>query len=486
MEALHLLFATSEVFPLVKTGGLADVSGALPAALARLGAEVILLLPGYAAALDGAAPLQQVARLDLPQHGEVRLLQGRLPDGLPIILVEHADYYQREGNPYVGPDGRDWPDNALRFGLLGQMAAWLAGDHSPLPRRPDVLHCNDWQTALAPAYLHFYDRTPAATVMTIHNLAYQGVFPPTTLGVLNLPQESFHLEGLEFHGMLSFLKAGLVYGDRITTVSPSYAREIQQEPLGFGLQGLLHHRRDVLSGILNGIDTEEWNPARDPRLWTAYDTDDLSGKAHNKAALQQAMGLAAEPGTPLLAVVSRIAPQKGLDVVADALPHLIDLGFQFVLLGSGERALETRFRDLAEAYRGRIAAHIGYDETLSHRIEAGADVFLMPSRFEPCGLNQMYSQRYGTLPVVAPTGGLLDTVADATPGGLADGSATGFVLERLDAVHLVATLSRVNELYRQRDSWRRMQRTAMTRDFGWAARAREYLELYRGILTARA
>ena len=486
MEALHLLFATSEVFPLVKTGGLADVSGALPAALARLGVEATLLLPGYTAALDGAGPLQPIAHLDLPQHGAVRLLQGRLPDGLPLVLIEHADYYQRAGSPYLGPDGHDWPDNALRFGLLGQMAAWLAGDHSPLSRRPDVLHCNDWQTALAPAYLRFYDRSPAATVMTIHNLAYQGVFPPAALDVLKLPQESFHLDGLEFHGMLSFLKAGLVYSGRITTVSPSYAREIQQEPLGFGLQGLLHHRRDVLSGILNGIDTEEWNPAQDPRLWAAYDADDLSGKARNKTALQQEMGLALEPDTPLLAVVSRIAPQKGLDVVAEALPQLIEMGFQLVLLGSGERTLEARFQDLAAAHRGRVAAHIGYDEILSHRIEAGADVFLMPSRFEPCGLNQMYSQRYGTLPVVAPTGGLLDTVADATPARLADGSATGFVLERLDAAHLAATLGRVAELYRQPDNWRRMQRAAMRRDFGWTARAQEYLALYRGLLAPRA
>ena len=482
MESLHLLFATSEVFPLIKTGGLADVSGALPAALARLGVEATLLLPGYATVLDSAGSLQQIARLDLPQHGEVRLLQGRLPDGLPLLLIDHAGYYQRAGNPYLGADGHDWPDNALRFGLLSQMAAWLAGEQSPLPRRPDVLHCNDWQTGLAPAYLRFYDRAHAATVMTIHNLAYQGVFPPTGLGALNLPQESFHLEGLEFHGMLSFLKAGLVYSDRITTVSPSYAREIQQEPLGFGLQGLLHHRREVLTGILNGIDTEEWNPATDARLWATYDAGNLSGKARCKAALQQEMSLALEADTPLLAVVSRIAPQKGLDVVADALPQLMQMGFQFVLLGSGERALETRFRNLAETYPGRVAVRIGYDETLSHRIEAGADVFLMPSRFEPCGLNQMYSQRYGTLPVVAPTGGLLDTVTDATAARLASGEATGFVLERLDAAALRSTLARVNELYRNKEAWLRMQRAAMGRDFGWAARAEEYLALYRNLL----
>ncbi len=476
---MKVLFAASEAYPLAKTGGLADVAGALPAALRKLGADARLLMPGYPSVLEKTRDLQQVFQVDLPVHGKTSLLAGSVPgSGVPLYVIEHNGYYARPGL-YQDAGGRDWPDNALRFGLLSQFAAWLAGPQTPLEFHPDVLHCNDWQTGMAPAYLHFGKAPRTPSVFTIHNLAYQGLFPPAALTDLGLPPESFSIHGVEYYGQLSFLKAGLFYASRLTTVSPTYASEIQTEAAGMGMQGLLAARQIVLRGILNGIDTQEWNPATDPHLTAPYSADNLTAKGLNKLALQDAMGLARNPNIPLLGMISRMTAQKGADIVIDALPNILELGVQIIVLGSGDPALEQAWRQAAAGYSGKVAVNIGYDEALSHRIEAGTDMFLMPSRFEPCGLNQMYSLRYGTPPIVHKVGGLADTVTHASLENLSQGLATGFVMDTLDVATLVDTVRRACILFRHKLAWRQLMRAGMTRDFSWQNSAREYLEVYR-------
>ena len=482
---MKVLFATSEVYPLIKTGGLADVSGALPIALAALGADVRVLLPGYRAVLAKLPDARVVARFTNPfANGEVEIREGRLPGNVvPVYIVVYDTFFNRDGGPYQMPNGQDWPDNALRFGLLSYVAALLASDKSPLDWRPDVLHCNDWQTGLAPAYLHFMpggiDTVP--TLMTIHNLAYQGNFGADLVGPLGLPPRSFAMQGLEFHGHLSFLKAGLFYADRLTTVSPTYAREIQESHLGFGLHGLLHERRAVLSGILNGIDTHEWDPAHDAHLAKCYTARSLKRKRDNKQALQQRLGLAPDGDKPLIAVISRITYQKGSDVVLAVAPEMLREGAQIAILGSGEREIEQAMSMLAARHPGQLSVTIGYDESLAHLMEAGADLFLMPSRYEPCGLNQMYSQRYGTPPVVSATGGLADTVVNASPDNLAAGTATGFVFAEVNYHSVLATVCRALSLYHDQPAWQAIQRRGMATDFSWRRSAREYLALYQAL-----
>ena len=479
-----VLFATSEVHPLIKTGGLADVSGALPAALHALGVDIKILLPGYRQVWDKcrhATPFAQIANPFAP--GKVTLFEARLPDSdVPVLIIDYALFFNREGGPYQMLSGGDWPDNALRFGLLSYVAAWLS-QHKAGAWQPDILHCNDWQTGLAPAYLRFRPGRKPPTIMTIHNLAYQGVFGPDRVSALHLPPESFKMQGLEYYGNLSFLKAGVFYCDRITTVSPTYAREIQQAALGFGMHGLLHERRAVLCGILNGIDVKEWDPLHDPHLPKRYSAKRLGGKAHNKIALQQALGLDAEERTPLVAIVSRITYQKGSDMVLGVMHELVREGVQFVLLGSGDKAMAQALVAFARAHPGRVSVTIGYNETLSHRIEAGADMFLMPSRYEPCGLNQMYSQRYGTPPIAHATGGLADTIVDATPEHLAAGLATGFLFGEMSRPACTAAVRRAIALYREPKAWRRLQIAALGRDFSWEKSAQEYLTLYRSLAT---
>jgi len=353
----------------------------------------------------------------------------------------------------------------------------LGSADSPLDWKPDVVHCNDWQTGLAPAYLHFAPGA-APCVMTVHNLAFQGVFPPQVVAELGLPAECFQPEGVEYYGDLSFLKAGLYYAYHITTVSPSYAEEIQTDALGFGMQGLLAHRREVLSGILNGIDTEEWNPAADPSLVQAYDTADISGKSANKRELQRRMGLHINPKVPLFGLVSRFTHQKGLDLALEIAPQLIALPAQLVLLGSGDTGMQRAALELTHRYSGQVGAYVGFDEGLSHLIEAGADIFLMPSRFEPCGLNQMYSQHYGTPPVVHATGGLIDTVVNCSAASLKRGDATGFVFDSMDASSLLATVRRAVVAYRNKKTWRVLQRNGMSKDFSWDKSASAYRDIY--------
>ncbi len=489
--ALSVLFITSEVHPLSKTGGLGDVSAALPAALRGLGVDVRLLVPGYPQVLAGLKHKRKVAELgDLAQFPPAVLLSARLPVSasadVPVFIIDCPGLYRREGGPYLDAAGRDWPDNALRFGLLAKVGAILASDDSPLVWRPQVIHCNDWQSGLTPAYLHFHRGTKAATLMAVHNLAFQGVFPPGSVTQLGLPAASFDINGVEYHGKMSFLKAGLYYADHIVSVSPTYAREIQTAPLGFGLQGLLAGRRKHLSGIINGIDTVEWDPATDPCLVRNYTAGRLAAKAANKRALQQALGLTADPDILLFGAVGRFTHQKGYDLLLQVALQLIRLPAQLVILGNGEAALEQQLALLAKTHPGKIAVRIGFDEALSHLIEAGADSFLMPSRFEPCGLNQMYSQRYGTPPLVHATGGLRDTVVDCTPATLANGSASGFLFHPMTPGNFLAAIRRVSIAYQDKPTWRRLQKNCMTKDFSWRSSAAAYREIYLSLLSGPA
>jgi starch synthase len=411
----------------------------------------------------------------------VRVGLARVPGSeLSAYLVDHPGFYDRPGNPYAGPDGRDWPDNHRRFGLFGWIAAELARG-ADLGWRPHILHLHDWHGGLAPAYLAA--RPPAdhvPTVFTIHNLAYQGVFPAALFPELALPPGFFSIDGVEFNGLVSFIKAGLFYADRLTTVSPTYAREIQTPDFGCGLDGLLRTRSDALTGILNGVDPRVWDPRHDPILPQSYGVEDAaSGKPLAKAALRQRFGLDDGQDAPLFGVVSRLTPQKGLDLLLECLPELVTDGSRLAILGSGDSDLEHGFSAATAVYNGAVAVEIGYDEALSHLIIAGADCVLVPSRFEPCGLTQLYALRYGSLPLVRRVGGLADTVVDATAISLADGTADGFAFDGDSPPALMAAVRRANTLFRERAVWQRMMRRAMTRDFSWAAAARRYAAGYR-------
>ena len=459
---MRVLFVTPECAPLTKTGGLGDVAAALPTALRAQGNDVRVLLPRY----------REIEESGAEERARMRLLgmEARLLEKGDCLLLDVPALYDRDGGPYQDAAGADWDDNALRFGVLSRAAALLASTASPLPWRPEILHCNDWPTALAPVYLHF-EPARSGAVMTVHNLAYQGIFDASLLERLELPRATFAIEGIEFYGRLSFLKGGLVYADAITTVSPTYAREILTEEFGCGLDGVLRERRSVLRGILNGIDGELWNPMTDPHIAERYSWNSLEKKAANKAALQRRLNLAEEPLTPLLGVVSRFAHQKGIDLLAAAADDLVQLGAQLCVLGRGEREHEVALAAAAARHPGRVALALGFNEELAHLIEAGADMFLMPSRYEPCGLNQMYSQRYGTPPVAHATGGLVDTIMDGE---------TGFLFAPAESAALVAAVKRVLAIYGDARRWRELQRRAMTRDFSWAGPARQYADLYAG------
>jgi starch synthase len=479
---MRVLYITAELYPWVKSGGLGDVAAALPPALTALGVETRLLLPGFPGFLDAFSGITDIARLHTPFAPErVRVGLARLPGtGRLAYLVDQPTFYDRPGNPYAGPDGHDWADNHRRFGLFSWIAAELTRGADP-SWRPDILHGHDWHAGLASAYLAANPPSTGhiPTIFTVHNLAYQGVFPPAVLAELALPAGFFSINGLEFKGLVSFIKAGLFYADRLTTVSPTYAREIQTATFGCGLEGLLRSRAASLTGILNGVDPQIWDPRHDPRLPQVYSAENaIAGKRAAKAALQRRLGLDEGGDTPLFGAVSRLTPQKGLDLLLAALPEFAAGRSQLAILGSGDRDLEQGFALAAEARRGQVAVEIGYDEALSHLIIAGADIILVPSRFEPCGLTQLYALRYGTLPLVRRVGGLADTVVDATSVSLAEDSATGFAFDGDTPQALLSTISRATALFREPEHWLRMMRRAMTRDFSWDAAARRYLAIY--------
>jgi starch synthase len=465
----RVLFVTPEIAPWAKTGGLGDVAQSLPRALAAEGAELRILVPAYPALRAAFPQAREVAELPSPGGAlpAARLLEAK--GAPPLWLLDCPPLFERPGNPYQTPERRDWPDNDLRFGLLSRTAALLGSAASPLEWRPDVVHGNDWQCGLAPVYLAHAPGAHAATVMTVHNLAYQGLFPRDALEPLALPAETFGGGGLEFYGKLSFLKAGLSYADLLTTVSPTYAREIQGPELGFGLDDVLRSRAADLVGILNGIDTDVWDPAHDTLIAQRYDVRRLEDKAVNKAALQRGFGLPESAAAPLAGIASRLVPQKGADLVLEIADELVREGMQLAILGTGEPELERALRALALRHPRHVGVRIDFDEPLAHLIEAGADLFLMPSRFEPCGLNQFYSMRYGTPPVVRRTGGLADSV----------GEETGFLFDDPTPEALRGALARALDVWRKPSAWRALQENGMRRDFGWRVSARSYLDVYR-------
>ncbi|OGA18774.1 MAG: starch synthase [Betaproteobacteria bacterium RIFCSPLOWO2_02_FULL_66_14] len=477
-QPLRVLHVTPECAPWVKTGGLGDVSAALPAALRSLGVDVRVLLPAYRPVLAAIKAHRLAARFPADANfPAAELVAAKLPSGVPAWLLDCPALYDREGGPYQDASGADWTDNALRFGLLSRVAASFAS-RTGRAWRPQLIHCNDWQSGLVPGYLHFAGGQRPATLQCVHNLAFQGLFSEPTLETLGLPASSFTADGLEFFGRVSFLKAGLQYADAIVTVSPRYAIEIQSEPLGFGFQGLLAKRAAELHGIVNGIDDTVWDPARDAFIARRYDASSLDAKLENKLALQARMGLQRDPETMLLGLVARLTEQKGADLVAQLAPRIAASGLQVAVLGTGERSFERALREAAQAAPASVATVIGFDETLAHLVMAGADAFLMPSRFEPCGLNQMYGQRYGTPPIARATGGLCDTITDSSPAAIADGSATGFLFGEPTAEAFWGAVERARATWHDAPAWRALQHAGMAKDFGWSASASKYARLY--------
>ena len=481
MKVLHV---GAEIFPLVKTGGLADVMGALPQALRARGADVRLLLPGLPAILQGVAQQRLVCEIG-PAFGaaRVRLQRGVIADsGVPVYVVDAPYLYRRDGNPYLDAAGAEWSDSLQRFALLGWAAAQLAAGELDAQWAPQLVHAHDWHAALGCAYLAARPGPTPATVFTVHNLAYQGLFDAGDYPLLGLPARFMGHDALEFHGQLSFMKAGLACAQRVTTVSPSYAREIATEAFGFGLDGMIRARGSAVTGILNGVDGAVWDPQTDTRIAATYSAADLRGKAACKAALQRDQGLDLDAQAPLLGIVSRLTAQKGLDLLLQALPALLAQGAQLALQGTGDTALESAFVQAAERHPGRVAARIAYDEASAHQTVAGADMILVPSRFEPCGLTQLYGLRYGTVPVVRRVGGLADTVVDAGAQALADDTATGFVFGPESAEALIDAVERAIAVFRRGEPWRMLMRRAMAQDFSWDHAAREYIALYRELL----
>lgn len=476
MSQLKVLSVASEIYPLIKTGGLADVTGALPLALANEGADMRTLVPGYPSVIGALQQAQEITAFP-GLFGTARLLAGKA-HGLNLFVLDAPYLYGRPGNPYIGPDGTDWPDNAYRFGALAKVAAEIGlGLLSAFT--PDVVHMHDWQTGLTAAYMHYSGKSAPGTVMTVHNLAFPGQFPAELVMPLGLPPAAFAWDGVEHYGQIGFLKAGLQLADRITTVSPSYALEILQPEAGMGFDGLLRSRVARVSGILNGIDIAVWDPANDPLIEKTYDAANLDARAVNKPVLQNMFGLSQDPDSLLVGVVSRLSWQKGLDVLLEALPALVGEGMQLAIVGSGEMELESKFLAAAEIYPGRVGVSIGHDETRAHRIQAGVDALVVPSLFEPCGLTQLAALRYGAVPVVARVGGLLDTIIDANEMALAKGVATGVQFSPVTSGNLAAALCRTSRLFRDRTTWRTMQRNGMGTDVSWRWPAHRYASLYR-------
>lgn len=478
---MRVLFVTSEAYPLAKTGGLADVSRALPMALAARGVDVRILMPGYPRALTRIEKSRISAKIP-PIIGidDALLIAGKMPDAdIPVYLIDSPTLFRRTGGLYQDENGVVWPDNARRFAFLSHVAAWIACDKARLTWQPDVVHANDWHTGLLPLILRMGSGARPSSVFTTHNMAFQGNFPPEALEQIGIPENNFHNGDVEFYGQVSYLKAGLAFADRVTTVSPNYAREILSPDYGCGMEGVLQARGSDFSGILNGIDPTLWDPSVDASLAQTYHRGNIAGKHVCKAALQREVGLPVDAETPVIGYVSRLTHQKMADIVSDILPWIAERGAQFILVGEGDSALEQTFRDAQQCLPDNIAVYIGYGEPLAHRLQAGSDILLAPARFEPCGLTQLYALRYGTLPVVRRTGGLADTVTDATPDTLGKRIATGFVFDTPEKDALLGALGRAIDLYREPLTWRRMQTFAMERDYSWDVSAARYIDLYR-------
>jgi starch synthase len=481
MTPVRALSVASEIYPIIKTGGLADVAGALPIALGAEGIEVRTLVPGYPAVVDALVDAREVFEWPLFFGGATRLVEGACGD-LKLFVLDAPLLFARPGNPYLSPEGKDWPDNGLRFAALARMADNI-GLGAVDSFVPDIVHAHDWQAALAPAYLHYSGRPRPGTVATVHNLAFQGRFPHSMLEEIGLPPDSFTMHGVEYYGDIGYLKAGLQFADRITTVSPTYAKEIQSDEGGMGLGGLLRTRSGDINGILNGIDTSVWDPSTDTYLASCYDIDSLDRRAANKVALQQRFGLEPRADAFLLGVISRLSWQKGLDLLFEALPTVLGEDIQLAVLGSGDADLQERYRSAAEANAGKVGAVIGYDEALAHLIQGGSDALVVPSRFEPCGLTQLCALRYGAAPIVSRVGGLEDTVVDT---GEAGDVATGFKFAPVTTDSLASAVLRAHAAFGDKPAWRKLQTNGMSTDVSWRNRASRYADLYREIIAARA
>lgn len=472
---IEVLSVASEVYPLIKTGGLADVAGALPGALSSHGVTMRTLVPGYPAVMAKLSGGRVVKELDDLFGVPAKLIAARV-EGIDVIVIDAPALYNRPGNPYVGPDGWDWPDNWKRFAALGWVAAELGlgmveGYH------PQVIHAHDWQAGLAPAFIKFGPARNVKTVMTIHNIAFKGFFGPEIFSQLRLPPHAFGVGGVEYHGGISYLKAGMECADFVTTVSPNYADEIRKPAFGMGLEGLLNGRADTLVGILNGIDTDAWNPATDGALVRSFTANTIQGRQANKQAVVDKFELDGTEG-PLFCVISRLTDQKGMDLLLQAIDGLVDLGGRLAVLGSGEAYLEDGFRRAWQRHKGKVGIITGYDEALSHLMQGGCDAILIPSRFEPCGLTQLYGLRYGCVPVVSRIGGLADTVIDANPAAIAAEVATGIVFDPNSAHALYEAIRKTVRLYADEKLWKKIQRRGMKSEVSWETSAARYADLY--------
>ena len=476
---IEVLSVASEIYPLIKTGGLADVAGALPAALGEHGVEMRTLVPGYPAVMAQMQAARPVADLGSLHSGPARLLAGRV-EGLDLIVIDAPHLYDRPGNPYMAPDGWDWPDNWRRFAALSRVAHELALGLVD-GYRPQVLHAHDWQAGLVPAYVKFGPSDRIKTVMTVHNLAFQGTFGADIFGELDLPPHAFSVAGVEYYGGVGYLKSGLECADIVTTVSPTYAAEIRMPEFGMGLDGLLNNRSDTVFGVLNGIDLEAWDPSTDPSLVQPFTAGTTHKRLANKAALQEAFGLDRSEA-PLFGLVSRLTWQKGIDLVAANIDLLVALGGQIAVLGSGETELENAIRGAAQRHPGRVGIVTGYNERLSHLVQGGSDFILVPSRFEPCGLTQLYALRYGAIPIVSRVGGLNDTVIDANVAALSAGVATGIQFAPPVEPAFADALRRAFVLFADTENFRKMQRRGMKSDVSWTASAARYAQIYATLL----
>jgi len=477
----NILYISSEAFPLIKTGGLGDVAGSLPSALIHNDQDVRLFLPAYPEVITKAKKTKVIASCDY-YHFSASIFETRLPGTkVKVWLLDCPSIFDRPGGPYSDHHGEPWHDNALRFSVFCHAAVDIAMDKLSLNWKPDVVHCNDWQSGLVPALLNSYKNRPA-TIFTIHNLAYQGVFKKQTFFDLELSPELWNMEALEFYDQLSFIKGGLAFADKINAVSPTYASEILQPEFGYGLDGLLSKRQQDLSGILNGIDEKLWNPGTDQYLLHKYNRRSLDKKSLNKVDLQKELSLPVDSSVPMIGMVSRLVEQKGLEIIIQSFNELFSMPLQLVILGSGETHYEIELTKWSQQHPEQLKVIIGYDEALAHKIEAASDIYLMPSTFEPCGLNQLYSLRYGTLPIATAVGGLSDTVIDANEENIKNKIANGFVLEKQSSIALLHAIEYALKLYKKGPIWKQLQINAMSNNFSWQTSAEHYIDLYQQAL----
>lgn len=480
---MQVLSVTSEIYPLIKTGGLADVAGALPGALAGHGVAVRTLVPGYPSVLAHIGKAKAVRRYDALFGASASVLAAKVGE-LELLVLDAPDFFAREGGPYGDMGGTEWGDNWRRFAALSRVGADIAAE-GVKGWKPDLVHAHDWQAAMTAAYMRFGPAHAVPKVVTIHNLAFQGRFGADIFAQLDLPPEAWGVNGVEYYGGTGFLKAGLVSADAITTVSPTYADEIRSPVHGMGLDGLINGRADRLHGILNGVETEIWDPASDPLIARRYNGRALGGRTANRRAVEKHFGLDKD-AAPIFIIISRLTWQKGMDMAVRTIDHLVGLGAKLVVLGAGDHPLEGAFLAAADRHRGRVGTHIGYDEPLSHLMQAGADAILIPSRFEPCGLTQLYGLRYGCVPVVARVGGLADTIIDANEAAIGAGAATGIVFAPADALALHGAIARTVRLHGNKAQWQAMQRAGMRADFSWTHSAARYAELFRTLAQGAA